>query len=226
MPFLTIAWSAPYSMGIMPADSGVVLDTPLAVPWNQKQSTYVLPYDLADLTVKPAPGAPTPDPPVVVNPPVAPDTPAPALPGGVGVGSGTPAPAPAPAAVRPATPPRIIAAARLTPAAYRGRGIRVKITVPSRARVVLHMEARMKRRLSRRRTTTTTRRLTKQRAVTLPAGTTALRLTPTIGGRNAISRTSRVRASVIVSARYADGRRTTARRTVTVAPPVAAKKKK
>jgi hypothetical protein len=189
MPFLTINWVAPYSMGLMPADSGVVFDTPLTVPWNVKQSTYVLPYDTADLTVKPAPGAPTPEPPVIVNPP---DVPAPSPPGTIGGGGPggagtTPAPAPAPGAVRPAVPPRVVTLSRISPAAYRSRGIRVRITVPEKARVVVHLEARMKRRAtSRRRATTAVRRLTKQRAVTLKAGTTTLRLSPTIGGRQAM----------------------------------------
>jgi hypothetical protein len=221
MPFLTIDWVAPYSMGIMPADSSVVLDTPLTVPWTQKQSTYVLPYDPTDLTVKPRPGEPAPQPPVISNPI---DVPAPALPGTVG---GTPGatPAPAPGPVRPAGAPKVVTLGRITPAAYRVKGIRVKITLTEKARVVVHLEARMRRKTVKRRTVTSVRRLTKQRAVTLKAGTTALRLTPTAGGRRAIGRSSRVRASLLVSARYADGRRTTTRRTVIIAPAKAASKK-
>lgn len=230
MPFLTISWAPPYSMGIMPADSSVVVDTPLTVPWNQKQSTYVLPYDPADLTVKPRPGDPAPQPPVITNPI---DVPAPALPGTVGGTPATPgapgapgtAPAPAPGSVRPAGAPKVVTLGRITPAAYRSKGIRVKITLAEKARVVVHLEARMRRKTVKRRTVTSVRRLTKQRAVTLKAGTTTLRLTPTAGGRSAIGRNSRVRASLVVSARYADGRRTTTRRTVTIAPAAAASKK-
>lgn len=224
MPFLTIAWAAPYSMGIMPADSAVVLDTPLTVPWNVKQSTNVLPYDLADLSVKPAPGAPDPGPPVIVNPP---EGPAPALPGAIGGGAGvTPAPAPPSGVVRPAAAPRITTLPRINPAAYRARGLRVRITVVEKARVVVHLEARMKRRAtSRRRAATVLRRLTKQRAVTLKPGTTTLRLSPTVTGRQVIGRRSRTRASLVVSARYTDGRRTTARRTVIIAPAPASTKK-
>lgn len=222
MAYLTVAWEAPYNIGLMPQDPGEIFSTVLTVGWNAKQGTYVLPFDTADLTVKPAPGAPAPTEPVVVNPT---DSPAPAPAGSVGAGPVPPAPAPAPAAVRPAQAPRVVTLARVTPQSYRARGVRVRITLPEKARVVVHLEARMKKRGSRRRATTSLRRLTKQRAVTLKPGTTTLRLTPTIGGRQVIRNGSRTRASLLVSVRYADGRRSTARRTVTLAAaPKAAKK--
>lgn len=214
MAYLTVAWEAPYNIGYLPQDPGEVFSTVLTVPWNAKQGGYVLPYDPADLTVKPAPGDPPPTPPVVLNPI---DVPAP--------GATGPAPAPAPGAVRPAAIPRVSTLGRISPAAYRARGVRVRITLAEKARVVVHVEARMRRKTSRRRASTTLRRLTKQRALNLKAGTTTLRLKPTIGGRNAIGRNSRTRTSLIVTARYADGRRATARRTVTIANPPKAKKK-
>ncbi|WP_026911248.1 hypothetical protein [Patulibacter minatonensis] len=219
MSYLTIAWEAPYNIGFLPQDPNEVFSTVLTVGWTAKAGGYVLPYDTADLTQKPAPAEPEPEVPPVYNPP---ETPAPAPPGAVGIPA-APVPALPASAIRPAPPVRALTIARVNPVNYRSSGIRVRISVAEKARVVVHVEARMKKRLSRRRSTTVLRRLTRQRAVTLKPGTTALRLRPSAAGRQVVGRRSRVRASLVVSARYADGRRSTTRRTVTIAPPPAKK---
>jgi hypothetical protein len=222
MSILTIAWTAPHSVGLLPVDAGEVFETSLAVPWTPKQSTYVLPYDPDDLKQR----ASDPDP-VVTNPV---DVPAPTAPGdtGAGAGAGVPAPVPAPApgVVRPATPAKVRAPGRLNPVNFRARGIRVRVTLAEPARVTLHLEATMKKRLSTRRATTTKRRLTTQRTLPLKAGTTTVRLQPTATGRRVITRTSRVRSSLVTTTRYRDGRKVTARRTVTIAPAAKATKTK
>ena len=230
MSILTIAWTAPHAVGLLPVDAGEVFETSLAVPWTPKQSTYVLPYDPDDLKQR----ASDPDP-VVTNPV---DVPAPTAPGDVGAGGGTgggagagagvpaPAPAPAPGVVRPATPAKVRAPGRLNPVNFRARGIRVRVTLTEPARVTLHLEATTKKRLSTRRATTTKRRLTTQRTLPLKAGTTTVRLQPTATGRRVITRTSRVRSSLVITTRYRDGRKVTARRTVTIAPAAKASKTK
>lgn len=220
MSFLTIPWTAPYSMGVMPVDSSEVLDTPLTVPWTAKQSPYVLPYDATDLTLKPRPDEPPVEPPVIVNPI---DGPAPAPPGAIGIGGVAP-PAPVPGQVRPASPPRVTVQSRVNPRNYRAKGIKVRVTVPERAQALVHVEARMRKTLARRRTKTTLRRLTYKRSVRLKSGTTTLTLRPTSTGKRVIGTRSRVRASVVVAVRYRDGRRATARRTVRIAPPTTTKK--
>lgn len=236
MSFLTINWVAPYSMGVMPQDPSVVLDAPLTVPWNPKQSVYVLPYDVADLTQKAAPTAPgvdpPVDPPVIVNPP---ETPAPPPVGAIGVGGGgvpdpatpgtpVPAPAPAPGAVRPATPARLLVQGRTNPVNFRAKGIRIRVTLPEAARVQAVVQARVRKRLSRRRTTTSTQKISRTRNVRLKAGTTALRLAPSAAGRRAVGRRTSLAASVVVTVRYADGRRSTIRRAVRIAPATSSKR--
>jgi hypothetical protein len=220
MSILTIAWTAPYAVGLLPVDAGEVFETSLAVPWTPKQSTYVLPYDPDDLKQRES------DPDPQVTNPV--DVPAPPAPGdtGAGGGVGVPAPAPAPGVVRPATPAKVRAPGRVSPVSFRARGIRVRVTLREPARVTLHLEATMKKRLSTRRATRVKRRLTTQRTLPLKAGTTTLRLQPTATGRRVITRSSRVRSSLVVTTRYRDGRRVTARRTVTIAPATKATKTK
>jgi hypothetical protein len=224
MSILTIAWTAPHAVGLLPVDAGEVLETSLAVPWTPKQSTYVLPYDPDDLKQRES------DPDPQVTNPV--DVPAPPAPGdtgaGGGVGGGLPAPAPAPApgVVRPATPAKVRAPGRLSPVSFRARGIRVRVTLREPARVTLHLEATVKKRLSTRRATRVKRRLTTQRTLPLKAGTTTLRLRPTATGRRVITRSSRVRSSLVITTRHRDGRKVTARRTVTIAPAAKATKTK
>lgn len=232
MSFLTIAWAAPYSMGVLPQDPSVVFDAPLTVPWNPKQSIYDLPYDVADLTQKPAPSEPPVDPPVIVNPP---EVPAPPPVGAIGVGGGgvpdpatpgtpVPAPAPAPGAVRPATPARLVVQGRTNPVNFRAKGVRVRLTLPESARVQAVVQARVRKRLSRRRTTTTTQKITRTRSVRLKSGTTALRLAPSAVGRRTVGRRTSLSATLVVTVRYSDGRRSTLRRAVRIAPATSSKR--
>lgn len=207
MPFLTVSWTAPYSIGLMPVDAGEVFDTSLTVPWTPKQSTYVLPYDPADLGVLPGGNDPVPEPGT---------TPAPA-PDGVAAGAPAPAPAAAPGVLRPAVPAAVRTQARVNPANFRARGVRVRIALKERARVTVHLEATMKQRRTTRRATTVKRRLTVQRTLNLKRGTTVLRLQPTATGKRVITRSSRVRSTLVVQQRFADGRKVTTRRTVTIA---------
>jgi hypothetical protein len=208
MPFLTVSWTAPYSIGLMPVDAGEVFDTSLAVPWTPKQSTYVLPYDPTDLGVLAGGNDPVPEPGT---------PPAPAPDGVGGGGAGAPAPAPAPGVLRPAAPAAVRAQARINPANFRARGVRVRIALKEPARVTVHLEATMKQRRTTRRATTVKRRLTVQRTLKLKSGTTMLRLAPTATGRRVITRSARVRSTLVVQQRYADGRKVTTRRTVTIA---------
>lgn len=232
MSFLTIAWAAPYSMGVLPQDPSVVFEPSLTVPWNPKQSVYVLPYDVADLTQKPAPEQPPVEPPVIVNPP---ETPAPPPVGSVGVGGGgvpdaatpgvpAPAPAPAPGAVRPATPLRLLVQGRTNPVNFRSKGVRIRVTLPETARVQAVVQARVKKRLSRRRTTTSTQKISRTRNVRLKQGTTALRLPPSAIGRRTVGRKTTLAATLVVTVRYSDGRSSTIRRAVRIAPATSAKR--
>jgi hypothetical protein len=213
--FMTLALGPAYSIEYLPQDSTDVDATPLTVPWTVKTSFYSLPYDPSDLVV--TPGEPDP---VIVNPPTGP---APTPPDAIGI-PGPAAPAPAPPAIRPAVPPRLRVQARVNPVLLRSRGLRVRVTLTEPARVTLHLQARVKKRLSRKRTATVTRKLTRQRTLNLRAGTTALRLPLSSAGRSTIGRTTRLTASLVVSTRYRDGRRVSSRRSVRIAPSTARKR--
>jgi hypothetical protein len=216
MRFMTLDLQAPYSLEYLPQDSTDVDATPLTVGWTVKTSFYALPYDVSDLAV--TPGEPDP---VVLNPPVGPapapvdsvGIPAPSTPGG-----GPAVPAPVPAAVRPGVAPRIRVATRVNPVLLRKNGLRVRVTVTEPAQVKLQVQARVKKKLSRRRTTTVTRKLTRQRTYALKRGTTTLRLPLGSAGRATIGRTTRLMASVQAITRYADARRITSQVSVRIAP--------
>ncbi|MGX6448639.1 hypothetical protein ACVU7I_11315 [Patulibacter sp. S7RM1-6] len=201
MPYMTVGWSNAYSIGHMPQDASYVDETPLTIGWTGKVSTYVLPYDLDDLVV--TPGAPDP---VVVNPPTGP-APEP----------GTPLPAPPSGTVRPALPPRVVLQARVNPAIFRRRGLRVRLTLTEPATVEVYGTARVKKTLSRRRTKTVTRRITQRRRLSLKAGTYAMRLKPSSAGLRTVGPRSRLSGSVTVRIRYRDGRRVTLKRAVRIA---------
>ena len=215
MTILTVGWTGAYSIGHMPQDASYVAETPLTVGWTGKVSTYVLPYELEDLTVRPG----EPDP-VVVNPPTGP---APLPPGTIGGGApGTgnapsPAPAPPSGTVRPAAPPKITVQARVNPVVFRARGIRVKITLSERAKVEVYATARARKRLSRRRTTTVKRTITRKRTLTLKAGTTALRIASSSAGRASVGPRGRLDATVTLKTRFRDGRLVTVNRAVLIA---------
>jgi hypothetical protein len=202
---LTVGWIPPYSIGHMPQDAGYVAEQPLTVPWTGKVSTYVLPYDLSHLTV--TPGEPDP---VVLNPPTG-TGPAPA-----GPGTGA-APAPPSGTVRPPAAPRLTVPPRVAPVNFRSRGIRVRVTLGEPAKLELYATARVKKRLSRRRTTTVKRTITRKRTLRLPKGTTALRLPPSGAGRSAVGLRTRLHATVTMKARLSDGRLVTVNRAVLIA---------
>ncbi|WP_210494495.1 hypothetical protein [Patulibacter sp. SYSU D01012] len=201
MPYMTVGWTATYSIGHMPQDASYVAETPLTIGWTGKVSTYVLPYDLADLAVT----AGEPDP-VVVNPPTGP---APA--------AGVPVVAPPSGTVRPATPPRVALQARVNPALFRRRGVRVRLTLAEPATVEVYATARVRKTLSRRRTKTVTRRITQQRRLSLKPGSYALRLKPSAAGLRTVGARSRLTGSVTIKVRYRDGRRATLKRAVRIA---------
>jgi hypothetical protein len=228
MTILTVGWTGAYSIGHMPQDASYVAETPLTVGWTGKVSTYVLPYELEDLTVRPGVPDPVVDPPGgggqpgggVVNPPTGP---APLPPGTIGGGApGTgnapsPAPAPPSGTVRPAARPKITVQARVNPVVFRAKGIRVKITLSERAKVEVYATARAKKRLSRRRTTTVKRTITRKRTLTLKAGTTALRIAPSSAGRASVGPRGRLNATVTLKTRFRDGRLVTVNRAVLIA---------
>ncbi|WP_320673297.1 hypothetical protein [Patulibacter defluvii] len=200
MPFMTVGWRGAYSIGALPEDPGYVTESPLTIGWTGKLSAYVLPYDLADLTVRPG----DPDPPVV-NPP-----------GGGDGGGGTPQPPSS--EVRPATPPRLQIQPRVNPLRFRARGIRVRITLPEAARVELYAQSRVRKKLTRKRTRLVTRTITRHRNVRLPQGVSALFVSPSSAGRAAVGRRTRLRTTMVVITRYADGRTVTVRQSVLIAP--------
>ncbi|EHN11287.1 hypothetical protein PAI11_18410 [Patulibacter medicamentivorans] len=199
MPFMTVAWRSAYSIGALPEDPGYVTESPLTIGWTGKLSTYVLPYDLADLTVRPG----DPDPPVV-NPPDG------------GGGGGTPQPPSG--EIRPATPPRLQIQPRVNPVRFRSRGIRVRITLPEAAQVELYAQSRVRKTLSRKRTRIVTRKITRHRKVRLPQGVSALFVSPSSAGRAAVGRRTRLKTTMVVTTRYADGRTVTVRQSVLIAP--------
>lgn len=215
MTYLTVGWTNAHSIGHMPQDASYVAETPLTIGWTGKVSTYVLPYELSDLTV--TPGMPDP---VVVNPP---EGPAPLPVGTVGGGDAgtgnapTAPPAPPAGTVRPATPPRLGVQARVAPANFRARGIRLTVTLPERAKIEVYATARVKKRLSRRRTSTVKRAITRTRTLTLKPGTTALRIVPSSAGRAVVGPRSTVKATVTLKTRFSDGRLVTINRAVLIA---------
>lgn len=219
--YFTLPLRTALSIEHMPQDPGVVGPTPLTIGWTGKQSHYTLQYELADLAVTPGVPDPTVDPPVdpgpgdpvIVNPPTGPG---PVVPG---PGSGVPTPTPTPPSgtVRPAAAPRLAIGSRVTPANFRSKGIRIRVTLSETAKIEVVATAKVKKRLSRRRTQTVKRTITRKRSVTLKQGTTALRITPSSAGRSTVGTRSRVRATVTLTARFPDGRRVTINRAVLIA---------
>jgi hypothetical protein len=216
MTYLTVGWTNAHSIGHMPQDASYVAETPLTIGWTGKVSTYVLPYELSDLTV--TPGMPDP---VVVNPP---DPTAAPLPvgtiggGAPGTGNGpTAPPAPPSGTVRPALPPKLSVQTRIAPANFRARGIRLTVVLPERAKVEVYATARVKKRLSRRRTSTVKRTITRRRTLTLKPGSTALRIVPSSAGRAVVGPRSTVKATVTLKTRFSDGRLVTINRAVLIA---------
>ncbi len=211
MPFMTVGWRAPRSIGALPADPGYVQESPLTVPWTGKVSAYVLPYDVTDLTVRPD----QPDPPVIVNPPLAPGE---APPTGAG-----PAPVPdagvAPGQVRPASPPRMQIQPRVAPSNFRRRGVRVRLTLAEPARVKAYGQARVVKKLSRRRSKLVTAKLTRTRTVKATAGVNVFFLPPSQTGLRTV-RTSRTRKTitVVIATTYSGGRTVTTRQRVVIGP--------
>ncbi|MEV4422990.1 hypothetical protein AB0L40_23875 [Patulibacter sp. NPDC049589] len=207
MPFFTLSLRPALSLEHMPVDPTVVGPTPLTIGWTGKQSHYTLQYDPSDLVVTPG----TPDP-VVVNPPTGPAPDAP------GVGGPAPvSPAPPSGTVRPATPPRLSAPARITPTSFRSKGIRVRVTLPEKARIEVYATTTVRKRLSRRRTTTLKRTITRKRVLNLPKGSTALRIPSSALGRATVGPRGRARATVSLRTRFTDGRLVTVTRTVLIA---------
>ncbi|WP_036725822.1 hypothetical protein [Patulibacter minatonensis] len=214
MPFFTLSLRTPLSLEHMPADPGVVGPTPLTIGWTGKQSHYTLAYDVADLVV--TPGEPDP---VIVNPPTGPGPETPGVGGSTpGPGGSVPGTTPPPSGtVRPATPPRLSVSSRVNPVNFRSTGIRVRVTLPEKARVELYATANYKKKLARRRTKTIKRTITRKRVVTLPKGTTALRIRSSALGRATVGPRSRIRATVSLKTRFTDGRLVTVTKTVLIA---------
>jgi hypothetical protein len=100
---------------------------------------------------------------------------------------------------------------------FRARGIRVHVRVYERTKIEISATTRVKKRLSRKRTSVAKRTITRKRTLIVHTGSTALRIAPNAAGRSTVGPRARLNATVTLKARMSTGRLVTVNRTTLIA---------